>query len=99
MIYLIIGIILTILPINFIRRKNPQQTLRYAKYLRSSKWCKTRTKALLRDKHECRHCGSKVQLEVHHITYKRIYKEKLKDLITLCKSCHMKEHARLNKLK
>ena len=98
MIYLIIGIILTILPITP-TRKNPQQTLRYSKYLRSNKWRKTRTRILTRDKNKCRHCDSKESLEVHHITYKRIYREKPKDLITLCKSCHMKEHARLNKLK
>ncbi len=98
MIYLIIGIILTILPIN-IPHQLPQQTLKYARYLCSHAWRELRKKVLIRDNYECQHCGSKENLEVHHITYRRVFREWLSDLITLCKSCHMKEHARLNKLK
>lgn len=53
----------------------------------------------MRDKHRCQICGSKVNLEVHHLTY---YvdghsivgreAEYLDKLITLCGKCHAAQH-------
>jgi len=40
---------------------------------------------------ECSDCGD-VAIDVHHITYERIFKEKFSDLTPLCRSCHSKKH-------
>lgn len=37
----------------------------------------------------CELCGSKKQLQVHHKTYKRLYREKRTDLQVVCKVCHL----------
>lgn len=50
-----------------------------------------------RDKYKCQHCGSKQNLEIHHIDgtgYKTVGADKsnndLSNLLTLCHSCHTK---------
>lgn len=44
----------------------------------------------------CRRCGAPAT-EVHHETYKRIYKERLSDLTVLCSNCHEAVHTRTPK--
>lgn len=56
----------------------------------------------LRDGHRCRLCGSRVELEVHHLSYRDELgrsivgqeAEHLDQLITLCSRCHEKQHNR-----
>lgn len=67
---------------------------KYKAYLLSKEWKAKREKILTRDKFKCRYCSSKKNLHVHHLTYKRIYKEKPSDLITACKRCHNRLHGR-----
>lgn len=67
---------------------------RYKSYLKSPRWKAKRKRVLARDGFKCVRCGNKYNLQVHHLTYKRIFKERLSDLITLCQSCHKKEHGR-----
>lgn len=65
-------------------------------------WSRSREKALDRDDHECLMCGSESDLNVHHKkpihTFDKDRHEwwkeanALKNLITLCRSCHMKVH-------
>jgi 5-methylcytosine-specific restriction endonuclease McrA len=58
-------------------------------YLTSKVWRATRYKVLQRDKNRCVKCGSELFLQVDHIRYpEKIGNEKLKDLQTLCWSCH-----------
>jgi len=61
----------------------------------SEYWKEVRTLILARDR-SCVHCGSKLFLEVHHITYehKGFEKEHLGDLILLCSECHKKIHGK-----
>jgi hypothetical protein len=66
----------------------------YRGYLRSPEWAKLRTAVLLRDGNQCNHCGSDCNLHVHHLTYDRRGDECLNDLITLCATCHDREHGR-----
>ena len=61
-------------------------------YMRSEKWKQKRKLVLQRDGYCCMDCLSGDQLEVHHITYKRLGNEKLSDLATVCRSCHQKIH-------
>jgi len=53
------------------------------------------------DGYQCqgKDCGSRVRLQVHHKTYVRFGNERMGDLVTLCESCHAKEHERLNLIK
>lgn len=59
--------------------------------MKSSLWSSKREKRLQIDKNECRLCGSKDRLEVHHKpeSYKKIPNESVEDdLTTLCVLCH-----------
>ena len=57
-----------------------------------------REKALIRDNYTCQHCKTKDDLHVHHIDGKGVTTPReqrnnaLNNLITLCRSCHTKEH-------
>lgn len=65
----------------------------YASYLRSEHWRETRADALKRADHECESCGAfGSPLQVHHLTYERVGKERPDDLQVLCRSCHAAEH-------
>lgn len=71
----------------------------YHEYLRSTVWKKKRQRVLKRDRHRCTRCGSTKNLQVHHLTYDRIFRERLSDLTTLCAKCHMREHGLTKKRK
>jgi 5-methylcytosine-specific restriction endonuclease McrA len=60
-------------------------------YLKSSQWSSLRKQVHARD-HRCVTCGSKNNLNVHHIHYMRLGKEQLSDLALLCESCHHELH-------
>lgn len=64
----------------------------YRGYLESEHWKRMRSAVLNRDRHRCRDCGSKGPLHVHHKTYKRIGRERMTDLVTLCEDCHAERH-------
>ncbi len=38
----------------------------------------------------CERCGNVHNLQIHHITYKHLYREPLSDLQVLCGTCHRK---------
>jgi cytochrome c len=72
----------------------------YQTYLLSEHWNQFRLKVLA-DRKECEECGInyrkavrlyKQGLNVHHLTYERIGKEKKADVKVLCYGCHMKQH-------
>ena len=80
---------------------------RPSKYLKSLKsddtWNEARRKVKIRDRHQCRICGEKVGLEVHHITYfingvsiRGNELENLKWLITVCRKDHEAIHKNPN---
>lgn len=59
-------------------------------YYNSEEWQIKRAFALNRANHRCQRCGASHSLEVHHLTYDRLYNERPKDLEVLCKKCHKK---------
>lgn len=73
----------------------------YRKYIDSIEW-KNKAKFIRSlDKNTCQICNFKLRaygivhlrpdakyLEVHHLTYDRLFKERLTDLVTLCQACH-----------
>lgn len=65
----------------------------YAKYLQSNQWRDKRLTVLARDNYSCQCCGqSNTALDIHHLTYDRIYEEALYDLVSLCRNCHLSHH-------
>ncbi|WP_185145238.1 HNH endonuclease [Apibacter muscae] len=86
------------------RKKIKGRPSNYRKGLQNDdKWQEVRRKIKIRDKHKCRICGNKLELEVHHITYcidgestRGIEIFNLEWLITLCHSCHHFVHQNKN---
>lgn len=61
----------------------------YAEFLKSPAWQSRRKARLALDHWKCQQCGSKVNLDVHHLNYDRPWgREVMADLVTLCRSCH-----------
>ena len=68
--------------------------LSYKQKLKDPRWQEKRLKILQRDKNQCRSCGLKKDLHVHHIKYFRNpWDVKDQSLITLCISCHNREES------
>lgn len=67
----------------------------YSDYVSSKAWRAKREKALEYYGRACRLCGSRTQLEVHHITYENLGREEMMDLDILCHSCHAEIHLQL----
>lgn len=64
----------------------------YNVYLPSDHWQERRLKALKKADYTCQCCSSKKDLQVHHLTYKNVWREKDEDLKVVCRSCHKKIH-------
>lgn len=64
----------------------------YKEYLASTQWKKKRKQVLERAKYRCEKCKiPKDRLEVHHLTYDRLGREDLHDLLAVCQDCHKVE--------
>jgi 5-methylcytosine-specific restriction endonuclease McrA len=61
-------------------------------YLRSATWRTKRRGALARAGGCCEDCGSRQNLHVHHLTYRRHGREEDRDLRVLCARCHRRRH-------
>lgn len=64
----------------------------YQSYLISDVWRQKRERVIERDGHQCRYCMADAPLDVHHKSYRYIYKERIEDLLTLCRKCHKNLH-------
>ena len=63
-------------------------------YLQSDHWQEVRKRKLKQAGYKCEACGEKVKLDIHHLTYERLGKERLDDLQALCRDCHVKAEKR-----
>lgn len=67
----------------------------YKTYIRSNEWQIKAYYAKRKAGYKCHDCGkvgSVTTLDAHHLTYERLYKELLQDVIALCRKCHNKRH-------
>lgn len=64
----------------------------YRQYLRSDKWNARRRAALHRANYRCELCSRAKPLQVHHLTYERIFEERPEDLRAVCDRCHKRLH-------
>lgn len=60
----------------------------YDAYLLSPQWRDLRAKVLARDAYQCNGCGAGRATQVHHLTYARVGREMLFDLVAVCDRCH-----------
>lgn len=71
---------------------NYSQYSKYRNYLNSDSWKKKRQLVLERDENICQECKEKPAEDVHHLTYENLENEKLSDLLSVCRECHIKIH-------
>jgi 5-methylcytosine-specific restriction endonuclease McrA len=65
----------------------------YQTYLHSPRWIAKREQVFAVQGRCCRRCHSTVLLQIHHRTYERFGRERLTDLVPLCRRCHRLVHA------
>lgn len=65
---------------------------KYNAYINSPDWQEKRKEVFEAKWYKCEACWISEWLQVHHGTYRRLYKEKIKDLFVLCGYCHMSLH-------
>jgi hypothetical protein len=75
-------------------------TQEYRDYLDSPEWKEKRLNAMTVSGNRCEACGSAQEMQVHHLTYARIFKEPLEDLMPLCRRCHegIEEHIKIGNI-
>ena len=62
-------------------------------------WRKTRKAALKRAGYRCQICGNREPLSVHHNNYESVGRERAKDVIAICESCHKVHHKSMELVK
>lgn len=67
----------------------------YSEYLMSRWWQNRRRQKIKSVGDKCERCGADLGLQVHHLSYDRLWGEKNADLEVLCGDCHEHEHADL----
>lgn len=69
-------------------------------YLFTRHWRKRATQARIDAGFECQDCGERrtrnnfIVLDVHHLSYSRLWRESPCDLMVLCRRCHDRLHRR-----
>ena len=65
---------------------------KYNEYLKSDEWYRIRKIVLERDKFICQGCLKNRATDVHHKNYDNLFNEVLFDLVSVCRTCHLKIH-------
>lgn len=78
-------------------RSGDKEKFDYETYMKSHAWRRTRNRKLRIHGRFCNRCDPEKKqhgkkIEVHHLTYERLGKERMSDLEVLCKECHDIEH-------
>ena len=60
----------------------------YLAYLKSKKWYNVRLRKFKQDGAICEKCGATENLHVHHLTYDRLFREEMEDLMVFCEKHH-----------
>lgn len=73
----------------------------YKEYLRHPRWKRVRQTRLEFDEFRCVVCHRDMRgepYETHHLTYQRLGRERIRDVITVCPSCHKVFHENWQRL-
>jgi len=68
----------------------------YDSYIRSEQWKQKRRQVIQRDGGVCGVCRDAAISDIHHLTYERIGREDLADLVGVCSTCHAIQHGRIS---
>lgn len=70
----------------------------YRLYLKTPAWkSKAKQRAAI-DGYQCQLCGSRENLQIHHLTYRHIgFENPWVDLVTLCENCHSGVHRMMSR--
>lgn len=60
----------------------------YHRYMASREWALKRQEIRARSAQKCERCKRREMTSVHHLTYERLGRELLSDLLAVCKPCH-----------
>jgi len=71
------------------RKENEENRIEYTEYLLSPEWEEIKKQMKARYGNKCELCGSTQDLEVHHLHYRNLGHEDLRDLLLLCHDCHI----------
>lgn len=76
------------------RMNKKEGSMSYDKYLQSESWKKTKERYRnSKRKQHCWCCNDKSKpVDLHHKNYKRLGRERLSDLVALCRECHYEVH-------
>jgi 5-methylcytosine-specific restriction endonuclease McrA len=72
-----------------------ERKLKYEAYIKSPEWYELKLDLLAKRGCKCEKCSKPKPaqvLQIHHLTYDRLYNEQAADLEILCPICHMKTH-------
>jgi len=72
--------------------------IEYSEYLQSKHWKELRKRFYKKNKKVCSVCGATKKIQLHHLTYIRLGKERLSDLMSVCDSCHHLIHKKKIKI-
>ncbi len=64
----------------------------YAQYRETPEWRELRRRVLDRANRVCEGCGQAEATQAHHLTYERLGREMLFDLVAVCRACHEAIH-------
>ena len=64
----------------------------YADYIKSEMWRQVRLWRMEIAGFKCERCGHRDSLEVHHLHYRTLGRERPQDLAVLCDGCHRRNH-------
>lgn len=67
----------------------------YRDYLKTIHWSRVKANYKLDHYEECYICQSVNCIELHHLTYARLGRERMSDLKYLCDGCHGRSHTKL----
>ena len=73
------------------KRKSTKKIV-YENYIKSKAWFSFRRDYILKYGRNCQLCEIKTGKHLHHMTYKRLGKEKETDVLFLCEDCHFRIH-------
>lgn len=65
-----------------------QKKAQYQEYLQSENWDSKRQYLFNLLGRACELCGNSDVVQVHHLTYERLYQERKSDLLVVCSKCH-----------
>ena len=73
-----------------LRQKGPRRALT------SDEYDRLRMLVLERDGWKCQSCGSRTNLQVHHLVYRsHLGADESDNLMTLCANCHRRQHDKI----